>query len=178
MDGPHGMNSILTASYSLTASYIDQIFTERFDFINQGSVNASHTLNTEDVFVQVYEQDGLVHTQFIPDTITVQDKDNVIVLFDVPTTGYLVITKGGIVQAGNIQNAVTASYVDNTYKQDVSGGTVYAIIHNLGEEFPIVQAYESTTRSQEIPASVVSAGPQSVVVTFATIFNGTIIVKK
>ena len=168
----------VTASHAITASYVDQIFTERFDFTNVGTVDLTHTLNTEDVIVQVYQNTGTDVRQIMPDDIFVINANLVRVLFAANTTGYAVVTRGGIVQTGTVQTAVTASYVNNTYKQDVAGGTVYAITHNLGEEFPVVQAYEQTTRAQEIPASVVSAGPQSVVVTFATTFAGTIIVKK
>ena len=168
----------VTASHAITASYIDQIFTERFDFTNVGTVDLTHTLNTEDVIVQVYQNTGTDVRQIMPDDIFVINANLVRVLFASNTTGYAVVTRGGIVQTGTVQTAVTASYVNNTYKQDVAGGTVYAIIHNLGEEFPIVQAYELTTRAQEIPASVVSGGPQQVAVTFATTFAGTIIVKK
>ena len=170
--------SSVTASYALTASYIDQIFTERFDFTNIGTVDLAHTLNTEDIFIQVYEADGVDYRQIIPDDVFIINANLARVIFAANTTGYAVVTKGGIVQAGNVQNAVTASYVNNTYKQDVTGGTTYAITHNLGEEFPVVQAYELTTRAQELPASIISAGPQAVTVTFGAIFTGTIIVKK
>jgi len=178
VDGPLGMNSILSASFALTASHVDQIFTIRQNYGPTTVVDVPHNLDTENVVVQVYEDLAGQTFKIIPDGIEVRDRNVVRVTFATNTSGYIVITKGGLVQSGTIQTAETASYINNTYKQNVTGGTVYAITHNLSEEFPIVQAYESTTRAQEIPASVVSGGPQSVVVTFATIFNGTIIVKK
>ena len=57
--------------------------------------------------------------------------------------------------------AITASYVlggntNNSYREAVTGATSYTITHNLNENFPIVQAYEQVSLSQEIPAAVIS----------------------
>ena len=153
----------------------------RQDFVNVVTVTVNHGLNSETVIVQAYQDDaatGNLPVLINPDTVTLTDPDTAVVTFAAPTTGYIVVSQGGYLRSGSVEFAATASYIDNTFKQNVAGGLTYAIVHNLNEEFPIVQAYDIVTRAQEIPASIVSAGPQSVTVTFAVIFNGTIIVKK
>ena len=81
--------------------------------------------------------------------------------------------------------AVTASYVlsnsivnPTSYREAVSGATSYTITHNLNQDFPIVQAYEQTSLSQEIPSSVTSTGVNSIDITFINNFDGTIVVIK
>lgn len=81
--------------------------------------------------------------------------------------------------------AVTASYVlsnsivnPTSYREAVSGATSYTITHNLNQDFPIVQAYEQTSLSQEIPSSVTSTGVNSIDITFINNFDGTIVVVK
>ena len=81
--------------------------------------------------------------------------------------------------------ALTASYVlgggsstNNSYREAVTGTTSYTITHNLNENFPIVQAYEQVSLSQEIPSAIISTGANSVDVIFINNFDGTIVVIK
>ena len=81
--------------------------------------------------------------------------------------------------------AVTASYVlsdsivnPTSYREAVTGTTSYTITHNLNENFPIVQAYEQTSLSQEIPSSITSTGANSIDIAFINNFDGTIVVIK
>ena len=82
--------------------------------------------------------------------------------------------------------ALTASYAltggggstNNSYREAVTGTTSYTITHNLNENFPIVQAYEQVSLSQEIPSSVTSTGANSVDIIFINNFDGTIVVIK
>ena len=82
--------------------------------------------------------------------------------------------------------ALTASYAlngggggaNNSYREAVTGAISYTITHNLNENFPIVQAYEQTSLSQEIPSSVTSTGANSVDIAFINNFDGTIVVIK
>ena len=79
--------------------------------------------------------------------------------------------------------ALTASYVlsdstNNSYRESVSGTTTYTIVHNLNENFPIVQAYELASLSQEIPQSVTSTNASTISVSFINNFDGTIVVIK
>ena len=79
--------------------------------------------------------------------------------------------------------ALTASYVlsdstNSSYRESVSGTTTYTIVHNLNENFPIVQAYELASLSQEIPQSVTSTNASTISVSFINNFDGTIVVIK
>ena len=65
-----------------------------------------------------------------------------------------------------------------TYKTDVSGNSTYAISHSLDEEYPIVQAWNTSTKKQEVPSIVESTSVNSLTITFSSTFAGRIIVKK
>ena len=56
--------------------------------------------------------------------------------------------------------AVTASYLDGdsnlTYRENVTGATSYTITHNLNEQFPIVQTYDTVTNRMMLPDYVES----------------------
>jgi hypothetical protein len=65
-----------------------------------------------------------------------------------------------------------------TYKETVSGNSTYSIAHNLNEEYPIVQAYNTTTKRQEFPSIIESLSANAVEVSFSSNFSGKIIVKK
>jgi hypothetical protein len=65
-----------------------------------------------------------------------------------------------------------------TFKQDVSGNSTYAVSHSLNEEYPIVQAWNTSSKTQEIPSIVESTSVNSLTITFSSTFSGRIIVKK
>ena len=72
VDGPHGFDSIQTSSYALTASYIDLTDTKRFDFTNVSTLFVPHNLDSENVFIQVYQEDattGNIPTKIVPSSI-------------------------------------------------------------------------------------------------------------
>jgi asparagine N-glycosylation enzyme membrane subunit Stt3 len=74
--------------------------------------------------------------------------------------------------------AVTHSLqIGNLYKESVSGSNTYTITHSLDEDYPIVQAYNSS-KEQVVPGTVLSNNTSSISVTFDTTFTGTIVVKK
>jgi hypothetical protein len=65
-----------------------------------------------------------------------------------------------------------------THKETVSGASSYAVDHNLGEQYPIVQCWSTHTSQQEFPESVTTNSSNRVTVEFSTTFAGIIIVKK
>ena len=65
-----------------------------------------------------------------------------------------------------------------THKETVSGASSYAVDHNLGEQYPIVQAWNTGTSQQEVPTSITTNSVNRVTVVFSTTFAGIIIVKK
>lgn len=78
----------------------------------------------------------------------------------------------GIVSSSNQITALT------TYQTSVSGNNVYTITHNLSEEYPIVQAWNTQTKKQEIPQEIESLSTSQIKVTFANTFFGVIVVKQ
>ena len=54
----------------------------------------------------------------------------------------------------------------------------YNITHNLGEQYPIVQAWNTSTSQQEVPSSITTNSTNQVTVVFSTTFAGVVIVKK
>ena len=65
-----------------------------------------------------------------------------------------------------------------THKETVSGASSYAVDHNLGEQYPIVQAWNTGTSQQEVPTSITTNSVNRVTVVFSSTFAGIIIVKK
>ena len=65
-----------------------------------------------------------------------------------------------------------------TYKETVSGTSSYDITHNLNEQYPIVQAWNTSTSQQEVPFSITTNSVNQVTVVFSDTFGGIIIVKK
>jgi len=60
----------------------------------------------------------------------------------------------------------------------VSGAGTYTITHNLGDEYPIVQVYESGSKLQVLPQNIQSIDSNSVQVDFNFDFDGRITIKK
>ena len=69
-------------------------------------------------------------------------------------------------------------YILTTYTEDVSGNSTYTITHNLNEEYPIVQAWNTSSKRQEVPSIIESTSVNSLDVTFSGTFSGRIVVKK
>ena len=65
-----------------------------------------------------------------------------------------------------------------THKETVSGASSYAVDHNLSEQYPIVQCWNTSTSQQEFPQSITTNSVNRVTVVFSTTFAGIIIVKK
>lgn len=184
--GPFGSNSIISSSYAVTASYIDIVDTERVDFVNQTIVNVNHNLNTQNVLVQAYDTTGANPVQLIPTRVEIVDNDNLQVQFSANSTGYIVVTRGGLTVAGTTINAVSASYavtashvvgISKQRYEQVLNGTApsYTLTHNLGERLVILSAYNPSFE-QVIPTRVQPLDANNVFVEFNTNFSGSVVV--
>jgi hypothetical protein len=193
--------SINLGSGAITASYfvgdgsgitnvvteIAEVATITASFDNQSSIAVSHNFNTKNVIVSVY---GTNDSQIIPSSVTLSDNNTATIGLSTAGSGYVVVAKGGHIVSGstdwgNIVNKPSgivsgSSQITSltTYKETVSGNSVYAITHNLNEEYPIVQAWNTANKRQELPSIVESTSVNAISVTFSTTFNGVIIVKK
>ena len=186
----------VTASYfvgngsgltNLPAVDVSQVATVTASFDNQSSISVNHNFNTKNVIVSVYQSND---TQIIPQSVTLTNNNTLDVVLSANHSGYVVVAKGGHVVSGsvdwiNISNkpsgiVSSSSQITNltTYKQDVSGSSTYAVSHSLNEEYPIVQAWNTSTKKQELPSIVESTSINSLTLTFSSTFSGRIIVKK
>jgi len=186
---------VQSSSFALTASYVKMSDAYREDFTGVSSITVNHNIGSEDVLVAVYETTGGGLPQLVlPQSVTLTNVNTAVVTFATNVDGYVIITDGKGVASSTpsisasyaltSSHAITASYVlgggstNNSYREAVTGTTSYTITHNLNENFPIVQAYEQVSLSQEIPSAIISTGANSVDVIFINNFDGTIVVIK
>ena len=135
-------------------------------FTNATSKTVNHNFGTKNVIATVYNSDD---QQIIPSTVTTSDDNNLILTFDSSTSGRVVVAKGGHLVSGSVELF--------TVRESVSGASTYTITHNLNEDYPIVQIYD-TNKNQVIPASITSSNSNNVSVIFDSTFTGTVVVKK
>ena len=187
---------------SLTGLSVDQVATVTDTFTNVSSKVVTHNFGTKNVIVTVYdENDGY----FIPNSIVTTNDNQVTVTFASTESGRVVVAKGGHVVQGvatdaNLLDGEDGTYYLNygnftnipsgiisgsaqitdltTHKETVSGASSYVIDHNLNEEYPIVQCWNTSISQQEQAESVTSNSVNRVTVTFAGTFAGKIIIKK
>ena len=186
----------------LTGLSVDQVATITDTFTNTSSKVVTHNFGTKNVLVTVYdENDGY----FIPNSIVTTNDNQVTVTFASTESGRVVVAKGGHVVQGVASDANLLDGEDGTYyldydnftsvpsgivsgssqitdltthKETVSGASSYAVDHNLNEQYPIVQCWNTSTSQQEQAESVTTNSVNRVTVTFAGTFAGLIIVKK
>ena len=187
---------------SLTGLSVDQVATVTDTFTNASSKVVTHNFGTKNVIVTVYDNnDGY----FIPSSIVTTNTNQVTVTFASTESGRVVVAKGGHVVQGTASDANLLDGEDGTYyldygnftsvpsgivsgssqitdltthKETVSGASSYAVDHNLNEQYPIVQCWNTSTSQQEQAESVTTNSVNRVTVTFAGNFAGLIIVKK
>ncbi|MGY8868148.1 MAG: hypothetical protein ACKVJK_21280, partial [Methylophagaceae bacterium] len=177
VDGPYGFDSILTSSYALTASYA----------LNggggSGTIDTGSLLITASILTTTAsftKGDGSIFETYITNAVSSSYATTASYAI---TSSHEVVHEESSSYAETSSYAITASYVlggntNNSYREAVTGATSYTITHNLNENFPIVQAYEQVSLSQEIPSSVTSTGANSVDIAFINNFDGTIVVIK
>ena len=187
---------------NLTGITVEQAATVTDTFTNVSSKVVTHNFGTKNVIVTVYdENDGY----FIPNSIVTTNDNQVTVTFASTESGRIVVAKGGHVVQGVASDANLLDGEDGTYyldygnftsvpsgiisgsaqitnltthKETVSGASSYDVDHNLGEQYPIVQAWNTATSKQELPNSITTNSVNQVTVDFSTTFAGIIIVKK
>jgi len=178
---------------------VAQIATVSDTFSSVTETTITHSFDTKNIIVNVYDDsDRLV----LPDSIITSDNNTVSISFSEATTGRAVVAKGGHIvqysgnsntlnsQSGsyyldysnftNIPNGIVSSsnQISNltTYRETISGSNLYTITHNLNEDYPIVQVY-NTSRSQVIPAEITTTSANALNLNFNDEFSGTVVVK-
>ncbi len=135
-------------------------------FTNVSSQQIAHNFNTKNVLVSVYDDNDQM---VIPTSIRTTDVNTVDIIFNKATSGRTVIAKGGHLVSGSAELY--------THRETVSGASMYNLDHNLNEDFPVVQVYD-TFKKQVIPQDIESTSSNRVQITFNSTFNGTVVVKK
>ena len=145
---------------------VSQVATVTSSFQSQDDITVNHNFDSRNIHVSVYDNSNQL---IIPETTELVTSNSVNVTLSYPISGYIVVSKGGhIIAPEDIL----------TYKEIVSGSSTYSLEHNLNEEYPIVQAYNTSTKRQEVPSIVESTSSNGLDITFSTNFAGVIIVKK
>jgi len=148
------------------SSQVTETATVADTFTNTTSKTVNHNFGTKNVIATVYNSDD---QQIIPSTVTTSDTNNLVITFDNATSGRVVVAKGGHIVSGSAELF--------TVRESVAGASTYTITHNLNEDYPVVQVYD-TNKNQVIPASITSSNANNVSVIFDSTFIGTVVVKK
>lgn len=179
----------VTASYfvgdgsgitNLPAADVSQVATVTSSFDNQSSIAVNHNFDSKNVIVSVY---GSNDSQIIPSSVTLTNNNTATITLSSPQSGYAVVAKGGHIVSGslsadNISGLETKITDLTSYSQFVSESSTYSITHDLNEEYPLVQTWNTITKRQELPQIIESTSVNVISVTFSGIFDGKIIVKK
>jgi hypothetical protein len=112
---------------------------EPLQFTNETSITVTHNLFVEYPLVQVYDENG---AQIIPQNVVAIDNSTVLIEFPVPTSGWIVIAKGGDVISGF-----------GTKSETFTSQSTITVIHNLDTDAPFVQVYDENDE-QIIPQVV------------------------
>ena len=145
---------------------VSQVATVTASFASQDAVTINHNFNSRNIHVSVYDSSNQL---IIPEAVTLTTSNQVDVDLSSAMSGYVVVAKGG---------HIIANEDLTSYREDVSGNSTYTITHNLNEEYPLVQAWNTSTKLVEVPSSIESLSANAIQVTFSTTFVGKIVVKK
>ena len=132
-------------------------------FTSATTASVNHLFGTKDVIVTVYDDND---DQFIPSRINTPDTNNVNIYMDPATTGRVVVAKGGHLVSGSIHKHLMTSVTSST------------ITHNLQEEFPVVQVYESASREMFIPETIKSIDENNTQVVLSELIDCYVVIKR
>ena len=165
-----------SASYALTASYAFTFPDQGFQFSQPtGSTtwNIVHNLNTFTPLVDVYDS---VYNQLIPAGVTSVDANTTQISFSTSQSGYAILSKGSGISSQTVISAsyaTTASYATSVgfNFEQITPSDSWTIIHNLNNQHPLVQIYDSNHLTF-IPQSISGSDANTVIVTFSTAVTG------
>lgn len=132
-------------------------------FSNTVDTTITHNLSSSAIIASVYDTS---YNKIIPSEVSIVDTSSINLTFASTSSGNVVIVGGPI-----DSNTVTTA---TSFTQIITGSSSYTVDHNLNSEWPLVQVYESSSRAQYIPQSIVSVNASSVQLTFSTTFDGVV----
>jgi hypothetical protein len=118
----------------LTGLTISQVATVQSNFTSVLSASVNHNFNSRNVNVSVYDTNNKL---FFPDSITLTTPNTVDVIFSGVSSGYVVVSKGGHILSGSLQNAVTLDNQLPSYYLDYNNLTNVPPTSS-GDGFPFV----------------------------------------
>jgi hypothetical protein len=143
--------------------------TETFTSVTSSTV--THTFDTKNIIVQVYDDsDNLI----IPQSITTTDTSTVDIVFDSVTSGRVIVAKGGHIVSGSITTTIVSS---STVSDTFTAQTSYTASHTFGTSDVFVQVYDNTD-SLIIPQKIKILTTGSVGLDFDTATTGKVIIGK
>ena len=172
-----GDGSALT---NISAQVTEQAtITDTFTSVTSKAI--THNFGTKNVLVSVYNSsDELI----IPASTVTTNTNVATITFDSATTGRAVVAKGGHLVSGSAVLSGTGVFSGSAqidavtrYEESITGNTSYTLTHNLGEDYPIVQVYD-TNKFQTIPGIISASDANSVYIEFDSSFSGKVVIKK
>jgi hypothetical protein len=150
-------------------------------FTSVTSKAITHNFGTKNVLVSVFNSSD----ELIMPASTVTTNTNVVTItFDAATTGRAVVAKGGHLVSGSAVLSGTGVFSGSAqidavtrYEESITGASSYTVTHNLGEDYPIVQVYD-TNKFQTIPGIISASDANSVYIEFDSSFSGKVVIKK
>jgi len=124
-------------------------------FSSTVSVNVSHSLNTEDVIVNVFDTND---TLIIPDLVTISGSNNVIVDFAFTSSGYITV-------------------VDSIVSQSFTSVTQSIVSHSLATKNLLVAVYD-TNNEQIVPDNIQLLNDNTASITFTTLTSGKVVIDR
>jgi hypothetical protein len=172
-----GDGSALT---NISAQVTEQAtITDTFTSVTSKAI--THNFGTKNVLISVYNSsDELI----IPASTVTTNTNVATITFDSATTGRAVVAKGGHLVSGSAILSGTGVFSGSAqidavtrYEQSITGNNSYTLTHNLGEDYPIVQVYD-TNKFQTIPGIISASDANSVYIEFDSSFSGKVVIKK
>lgn len=99
---------------------------QRFPFTGSTNFSISHSLDSKDVLIEIYQENGSGYDVITPTTTTVVDNNNIDLVFAGATTGYAVVGLGGVSKV--IETQIESAFVESgsfIVSGSVSGSTIY-----------------------------------------------------
>jgi len=154
----------ISASYAISASHVEFADSASYAVTSSHAITASYTVSSS-------------HSEFADSaSYAVTSSHAVTASFITGSNVYGPFGSNSIISSSH---ALTASIVTgNTYRENVAGNVRYSITHNLNEQYPVVQTYDTTTNRQLIPDFVESTGLNTLNIEYAVTFSGIVIVQK
>ncbi len=131
-------------------------------FTSQTDITITHNLGDLNPVVQVYDDNN---EQITPDLIDILNSNQVRLMFNVATTGFVVVHGGQGIDMG------TTAY----YKQAFTSETSVTVTHGLGQKYVQVQVFDDSDNLIE-PQSVTLVDDNNLTVTFGTATSGYVVV--